>query len=222
MTDTDTEAPAVRPPRDYPFAEWQDTGDFAVSPSLRPFYADAEPSDLQKRGYIEYGVSIGEDVPVTRRRVAASGRDDGEPIVVEEPDTVTTLRDLRGAADYPRWLHICRTELAAAARQAARVRAERESRYWTCEVCGIRQAGVRSFSVRPDLSNDLPGALVVWGVRRTCRCWSGPPGPRSSRATRRVYFRTDATRERWPTSLWPNAWAVWTAHRERASASVPV
>src|SRR5690349_21827731 len=115
MTDTDTEAPTVHPPRDYPFSDWQDTGDYAVPEGLRPFYVAAEPTDLEKQGYIEYGVSIGEEVTVTRRRVVSPGRDDGEPIVVEEPDTVTTLRDLHGAADYPRWLHISRIQLAVAA-----------------------------------------------------------------------------------------------------------
>lgn len=163
--DPTTDAPAeqVHPPRDYPFPEWQDTGDYAVPEHLRAFYAGAEPSDLEKQGYIEYGVSIGEPVTVTRQRLVSSGRDDGEPVVVEDPDKVTTLRDLRGAADYPRWLHLTRLQLAAVARKRDDHRALMESRYSTCDVCGVRNAGVRAVSIRPHTTNDLGGNLIVLG-----------------------------------------------------------
>lgn len=163
MSDTRTDAPPVLPPRDYPFTEWQDTGQYAVPEDLRPFYAAAEPSDDLKRGYIEYGATITEGMPVTRQRLVAPGRDDGEPIVTEETDTVPTLRDLHGAADYPTWLHLSRRDLAVAARRRADARAVTESRYGACDVCGVRHGGVQPVSIRPHLGNGLRAHLTVYG-----------------------------------------------------------
>ena len=79
MTDTDTR-PEVAPPRDYGNGDtWAEEGDYYVPPDLRPFYAVAEPTDLERAGYMKNGVSITEtgtreitrssrQVPPTRRR----------------------------------------------------------------------------------------------------------------------------------------------------------
>jgi hypothetical protein len=160
---TADEAAEARPPRDYPFTEWQDAGPYAVPEDLRPFYAAAEPSDDLKRGYIEYGATITENEPVTRQRLVAPGRDDGEPIVTEETEMVPTLRDLHGAADYPTWLHLSRRDLAVAARRRADARAVTESRYGTCDVCGVRHGGVQPVSVRPHSANGVRAHLTVYG-----------------------------------------------------------
>lgn len=152
MTDTapsDTEAEQVRPPRDYPADEWLTDGPYAVPPDLRPFYAAAEPTDLQKRGYVEYGSSVTEPVTVTRQRIVSPGRDDGEPIVTEEPDTVMMFRDLRGPTDYPRWLHLTRLDIAAHAHRAAESLAVMDSYNLTCDVCGVRHGGVQARAVYP-------------------------------------------------------------------------
>ncbi|RYP84617.1 hypothetical protein EKO23_15245 [Nocardioides guangzhouensis] len=147
MTTPKTDAPA--PPRDYGNGdEWATDGPWGVPEDLWPYYATAEPSDVQKAGYMTYGASVVENVEHQVQRLVASGRDDGEPVTVAETRVVPTLVDIAGASGYRPWLHRTRLTIAQHAKRRADILAASEARWRRCSVCGTRSPSVRTASVR--------------------------------------------------------------------------
>ena len=184
MTDTST-SPEVAPPRDYGNgATWADDGQWAVPPDLRPYYATAEPHPQDLRAYVANGVSISEPREVEQVRVVSPGTLTTEPVTTTEKRTITQARDLHGAADYQLWLHMARLQVAAHAKKRAEFQAVLESRYRTCQVCGIRSGGVSKVPVMR--SHGQGTGVAVTGCAK-CR-------PALEEAARRAVAARDADR----------------------------
>lgn len=148
-TDTTTSTTDVAPPRDYPHDTWvDDAGDeYYVPEQWRPFYAQAEPTEQARNGYIQFGSSIVEDLHHDQPRLVAQGRLDADDVVTYEDRVVPTFVDISGASGYPRWLHRERLTIAAARKKSTDVRAAMEARWVSCSVCGTRDGSVTSTTV---------------------------------------------------------------------------
>jgi hypothetical protein len=145
-----TPVQAPPPPPDYPYPEWtEDAGDDDgyVPPELRSYYAEAEPSPRDEEAYVTHGSHRTEPRTVTERR-ALGERGDREPVVVTEDRTIMQLVHLTGEAGYWKWRHHWRLDEARRRhRDAVLSRALYAAQTRTCQVCGVRSAGVIADSV---------------------------------------------------------------------------
>jgi hypothetical protein len=157
------------PPADYPFAQWQDSGDFAVPAQLRSHYAAAmiSPATIS-----EYWAAGG-----ARFLILSAGVPERVPVVDPEgfghgwkPAGVQPPIELRGPDGFPRFLHMQRLDQARRwQRLEPQLAALRTSS--VCAVCGTLRApyslpldGKRSLTLCG--SRDCAQAVTVAGGDR--------------------------------------------------------
>lgn len=158
-SNTTTTAVDVTPPRDYGGGDtWADAGEFYVPEDLREFYAApaAEPSDVERAGYIKNGAQTTEIRQREIRRVISPGTADIAATTTTETQDVNCLVDLEGAAGYRTWLHVHRLGNAQRAKKRDDMRKVMESHWGTCPVCRVRDG-----SVSPDRVRFAGAELVV-------------------------------------------------------------
>lgn len=157
------DAPEVPPPRDYGYGDgstWAPEDDsFYVPAVLRRYYADpvAEPTEVETRGYIEYGYQTNEVRELEDVR-GLGVTDDGRGAVVRDTRRVNVLVDRSGPAHYPEWLHDTRLRKAITAKGTRDIWVTIEARRPPrprCVVCGA-----------PDPAHGVGG--LSQGACRTC------------------------------------------------------
>jgi hypothetical protein len=162
-----TEAPAAKPPAQYPHPTWQDEGTFAVPEELREAYAAALPDP---------GRALGRQEAKGFHSLRLVTRREGEQLVLssraEMPDFQPARADdrirVRVEVSPEEWLHIRRTEIAEEARrkhEESQRRRDREplSRS-VCAACGASEpAGMGAHaSIRP--RTGAPRRLGIEGM----------------------------------------------------------
>ena len=118
------------------------TATWAVPEDLRPYYAAAEPTEVERRGYIASGADITEDISGTVDRVVDPGDLVRAPRVVQEDISRKTLVHYSGASGYQPWLHQNRLGHAINAKRQADRQAQLEAQWGTCQMCGVRSGSV--------------------------------------------------------------------------------